>query len=340
MPYSKRQLNRLLYQGGEPFIPAGDLSLSMRVTESDFRRQLYALDDATVTGLQVIWKRAYRELAADLMTLAQQYGVDTLDNSGSSIRFRQAFLDRVTATATRLGGQSAAYVLRKATVAYGLGYFAKAWQLDAITPENWHPAWELPDREAMTRRVLHPAVEAADGSLLFAKGGFFEADTFDPERWIAGFLGREWKSSFDGEAQQLISKVRALYTRGASEAWNLSRMNRELAALMGLDLRNPGVFGRVNALSRTYTIGASAAGSLDLFKQNRDVLIGYQWWTQRDGRQCPRCDRLHAKIWKFDDRSAMMPPEHFNCRCALLPVFAPAGIEEFIGDLLLSLIHI
>lgn len=92
--------------------------------------------------------------------------------------------------------------------------------------------------------------------------------------------------------------------------------------LMALTSRN------ADALIRTSLLSVANAARYETLKANDDVLDGQQWMATLDDRTCPICQALDAQSWDFD--GAKMgdtqqdfpgpPPQHFNCRCTLVPV--------------------
>ena len=80
-----------------------------------------------------------------------------------------------------------------------------------------------------------------------------------------------------------------------------------------------------NAMSLAQTSVAHVASEarFETYKENDDVLIGYEWVSTLDSRTSPICRERDGTVYKFDDRSAPKPPAHFNCRSTTSPVLSP-----------------
>lgn len=99
---------------------------------------------------------------------------------------------------------------------------------------------------------------------------------------------------------------------------------------------------RVLAISQTETARLSNFSKIEGWKQS-GVVVGKEWYSAKDDRECPYCASLDGKIISIDDNyfdkgdeflgnadSPMrfdyadvgFPPAHTNCRCTTLPVIA------------------
>jgi hypothetical protein len=65
-----------------------------------------------------------------------------------------------------------------------------------------------------------------------------------------------------------------------------------------------GVFGRsrrdVTTLVRTSVNSVSSQARIETFRENEDVLKGWEWLTALDGNVCPRCTPYSGQAWTLD----------------------------------------
>lgn len=60
----------------------------------------------------------------------------------------------------------------------------------------------------------------------------------------------------------------------------------------------------------------------ETYKQNEDVIQGYEWVSTLDSRTSAICRSRDGVVYKFSDRSAPRPPAHYNCRSSTSPVLS------------------
>ena len=85
---------------------------------------------------------------------------------------------------------------------------------------------------------------------------------------------------------------------------------------------------QAEALVRSSVLAAANAAREDLYKQNDDVIKGYQWLSTLDSRTTDICKALDGQSWYLDGRRMPgttlryrgPPPAHWNCRSTLVPV--------------------
>ncbi len=70
-------------------------------------------------------------------------------------------------------------------------------------------------------------------------------------------------------------------------------------------------------LATTSTTQASSAARQEVYKENKIPLV--DWVTELDSDVCPDCEELGAN-GPYEVTDTEIPPEHWNCRCVLVPV--------------------
>lgn len=83
-------------------------------------------------------------------------------------------------------------------------------------------------------------------------------------------------------------------------------------------LRQAGDITRHRALTmaRTEVNRVRRATTLDIYRDNKDVIEGWEWVAAKSPRTCPVCLALDGTVYKLN-----VPfPQHINCRCTLIPV--------------------
>lgn len=80
---------------------------------------------------------------------------------------------------------------------------------------------------------------------------------------------------------------------------------------------NLGLFNmQSSALANTVTLQAASVAKQEVYKANDIPKV--VWTSELDSDVCPDCEALHGTEWPVDE--AEIPPEHWNCRCELVPV--------------------
>lgn len=62
------------------------------------------------------------------------------------------------------------------------------------------------------------------------------------------------------------------------------------------------------------------------FAAIKEVAKKYRWWSIMDHRTTERCQYLHRKI--FPATSRILPPQHYNCRSEVHPVFDDRKVDK------------
>lgn len=67
-----------------------------------------------------------------------------------------------------------------------------------------------------------------------------------------------------------------------------------------------------------------------IYEKNDELFRGYKWVATLDRRTCIVCGEKEGKIYENYSDIGDTPPEHYNCRCTILPVIK--GYEELESD--------
>ena len=76
----------------------------------------------------------------------------------------------------------------------------------------------------------------------------------------------------------------------------------------------------IKTMVRTATTHTSNLARQEMFNNNDDVIIGYEWVSTLDGRTSDVCKGLDGKVYKNADKHKRYPPAHPNCRSSTAPV--------------------
>jgi SPP1 gp7 family putative phage head morphogenesis protein len=82
------------------------------------------------------------------------------------------------------------------------------------------------------------------------------------------------------------------------------------------DLNNGLFDAQVKSLTNTTTLQATSVAKQEVYKENDIPKV--VWTSELDSDVCEDCSALHGTEWPVDE--AEIPPEHWNCRCELVPV--------------------
>jgi SPP1 gp7 family putative phage head morphogenesis protein len=311
MPYSKRQLSKILNVGSRPFIePDHELPYTMRVCESLIRRRLYSLEDEAVAQQYHMYRAAFNDIRSRSLDLAQQYSVTELSNTANVIRWRRDVDTYTQQRAAALSQQVAYHSLQAAGKLYLLGYYGRAWALDMSTKPDVLIRAPIPSTADVTRDVLQPGL----------------TESWEPDRLIYELLGVEWRQQYADNIGDMVRKIRTTMNSAIQGNLNVQNWTQLVADAMGVNISKAqgfkSAFNRIQALTRTYAMTAANEGALGLYTANSNLVEGIEWLASNDGRVCPTCARLNGMVWLIGDSDMQRPPQHPNCRCTIIPIIA------------------
>lgn len=87
---------------------------------------------------------------------------------------------------------------------------------------------------------------------------------------------------------------------------------------IGKRLQEAGNITKYRALSsaRSEVNRVRRSATLETYRNNEDILEGWEWVASKSRRTCILCISLDGRIFKLKDEF----PQHVNCRCSLIPV--------------------
>lgn len=119
-----------------------------------------------------------------------------------------------------------------------------------------------------------------------------------------------------------VDKITGAIRQGVVEGETSSQMVSRIRGTRAGGFKN-GVMqtsrNAAQALVSTAVMHVSNIARQQTYKENSDILSGWQWVATLDTLTCPECGALDGKTWKTDENSPQ-PPLHFNCRCTTIPV--------------------
>lgn len=91
---------------------------------------------------------------------------------------------------------------------------------------------------------------------------------------------------------------------------------------------------------RTAVNHTANAAQIAWGEANKDVVLGFEWSSMLDDRQCDECEGLNGSFVPVGDNDPpdgmavanQTPPAHPQCRCTLLPVFDIDGVADRVSD--------
>jgi SPP1 gp7 family putative phage head morphogenesis protein len=121
----------------------------------------------------------------------------------------------------------------------------------------------------------------------------------------------------DAEVDRLTSAIRISYFQGESTGQAVRRIRGTAAAgyrdgVLAITERS------ARAVIRTATSHMSSMARAEVYRENDDLVRGYQWVSTLDARTSSVCQSLDGRIFKMGQ--GPMPPAHPNCRSSTVPV--------------------
>ncbi len=144
---------------------------------------------------------------------------------------------------------------------------------------------------------------------------------------IQGAVQADWWSRQAGDT---AFKFQSAVRQGLVAAETTPQIVRRVRDVMDLSKRN------AETLVHTSVQSVANATREKIFDDNNDVISGKEWSAALDRRTCPTCGARDGKRWDTKGQSIghsipyTMPPQHFRCRCSMVPVlktWAELGIN-------------
>lgn len=327
MPYSKRQLQRIL---APDLVPADDVpNTAERVAETVVRAQTRAVEERSIRQLYALYAAAYTALRNYAVARAERRGLTTGEQTPNAYAWRDEVVSEAERLVVTLTDDVAAEALRGTVSAYSGGMVGRLWLLDMATRADVN--------------IQRPAANAVSSYLTSllqglpagGRGGLppvlvpVGRDGYND--LIRSLMGREWRQQYADQLDDVVLTIRRAIGQGLVDGDGVSAIMRRVADNMGVvtDRRRGTAgsaarqtyranFNRVQTIVRTVINQASSNGALSAYRANADILQGYEWLTARDERVCAQCRGLNGTVYKFSD--LIRPPAHPNCRCTVIPV--------------------
>lgn len=290
MAYRKAEVDRLLSSG---FISRASMpNAAMRLAEIIIRQKLYKLENAAVQRLALLYRDAFEDIRRAAEASAN---VDT--------EWRNTVIAYSNARLQKLANDAAARSLEASAAAFTGTYLARLWQIASARGSSEGLDLRVPD----------------------ALAGVMTENVFDD--YILSLLGKEWRAQFADQIDVLVAQVKLAINTGMAEGEGMDVIMSRVRNVIGVPT-DPAAgytanFNRVQAITRSVVIKASNNGAIAAYRNNADVVSGYQWLAARDERVCPTCRGLNGTFYKLGQE--IRPPAHINCRCAIIPVLRVPG---------------
>lgn len=307
MPYTRRQLDRILNVGDTPLLAAKHrLPLAARVCETYIRRRIFAAEDRAAIEQFRLLQEFNRELRGKALDTAQRYRLSILATNAETILWRRECDQYFNARIPSIREQFARQALSRAASVYLLSYYGRAWLLSSTSRKPIHLPPPLSIQ--VTGDVLQPQMEA-----------------FSPSEAVYDTLGVEWRQQFDDPLQDAARRMRGQTQLAIQNGESvLETLNRYATVLGTNGDGSTGTAGRLGTLVRSKVQSAATSGTSAIAEQNQDVAMGIMFLTSHDDRVCRICAPLDGRRWPLGDPDIVYPPDetHIGCRCGHLVITA------------------
>lgn len=118
----------------------------------------------------------------------------------------------------------------------------------------------------------------------------------------------------DYHADKIPAIVQSMASMGRSPMATMSYIKKYLLNVS--PYARGGVVADMLRNVRTVQLYAARRGTQEIYKQNREIVLGWWWSSALDARTCPACIANHGN--KFDVDQGLN--DHFNGRCAMVPI--------------------
>ncbi len=309
MPYTRRQIRRILDEDGLPVIALGRSdNLALRVTESYLRRKLYAWEDRAVGQQWDLFNAALTDIRSAAALMAEQLQIEKFERTRFTLQWKREVMNVARTLLQRVMNATAFEGYRRSLTAYYVGYYGGAWQLEMLTGER--ASVPAPDNQQLHADVLLGRLQEA----------------VLPDQTLYDLVGADFRQRHQDELAEMLVKINRALDTGLNNGEGFTTIFRRVRTAMGVQTdRRQGFtknFHAVQSITRTAIMTSSNQGNLRVYEQNADVVSHVEWLASRDNRVCPICQSLDGTRWPLGDRAAKVPPgdSHPNCRCTIIPV--------------------
>lgn len=109
------------------------------------------------------------------------------------------------------------------------------------------------------------------------------------------------------QARQAVEQA---LSAGLLQGQSINGIAREMREAFGGNLT------RAKTIARTEIIRSYRAASLEIYRQNRDILRGWMWTCSLGPRSCAACFAMHGTEHTMDETL----DDHVNGRCTMIPI--------------------
>ena len=124
------------------------------------------------------------------------------------------------------------------------------------------------------------------------------------------------------EEDEILKKIKAVLIGNIKSGNALRDVMLQIATISDqykIGLENQGA--RIETIVRTNISDAYNQARVNEFKSQGDEIVAYQYSAILDSRVSDLCEKLDGKIIRPEDVDYYNPPNHFNCRSLLVPIF-------------------
>lgn len=157
----------------------------------------------------------------------------------------------------------------------------------------------------------------------------------DPELVLSNEDVAEWLEqnsvyTASVEAEEILRKVKPILVDGIRSGAGVTEIMRMIDdAMMPWDISTAAVGhgARLETIVRTVIGKSFNEARAQAFSEVSDEIVAYQYSAILDGRTSSLCRGLDKKVFKPSELSYYNPPNHYNCRSMVVPIFKDDYVE-------------
>ncbi len=111
-------------------------------------------------------------------------------------------------------------------------------------------------------------------------------------------------------APMVAEKIKSEVIKASAIGTDFRTMGKRLEAAGGITKH------RALTTARSETNRVRRAATLEIYRENDDIIEGWQWCSSKSRRTCPVCLAMDGRVFKLKDEF----PQHPNCRCQMIAV--------------------